>query len=235
MSENKVAKRDESALDQFRDMDITRPSDAAAILVQSGYFPDVRSMSQAAVKIMAGHEIGLTPFASMQGIDIVKGNVRMRSVLLAAKVKDHPDFDYRVTVLTNNGCEIVFREKIDGKWEDIGTSSFTIEDAKTAGLLRNTVWKSYPRNMCHARAMSNGVNMFCPNVAKGIRVYDESDSFGPSRPAPTTTMEDLDADLGVAPKLIEQPAEKVIDAEPAQEMSDVAREFFKDVDEDGFR
>jgi len=60
-------------------------------------------------------------------------------------------------------CTIEFYE--DGR--AIGRSRFTIEDAKRAGTKN---MDKYPRNMLFARAMSNGVRWFCPDVF-GQAVY----------------------------------------------------------------
>jgi hypothetical protein len=53
---------------------------AANAMHASGYFGDVKSQAQAMVKVMAGAEIGLPPFASMSGIHIVNGK---RAILYA--------------------------------------------------------------------------------------------------------------------------------------------------------
>ena len=59
----------------------------AKALVASGYFNDVRSLSQAMVKIMAGREVGIGPFASMRGVYIIKGNPAYEANIMAAMVK----------------------------------------------------------------------------------------------------------------------------------------------------
>jgi hypothetical protein len=51
--------------------------------------------------------------------------------------------------------------------QTIGVSSFTMEDAKRAGLSGGDNWKKYPRNMLFARAMSNGAKWYCPDVFGG--------------------------------------------------------------------
>ena len=45
---------------------------ASMALYKSGYWPDAKSEAQAIVKVMAGAELGLPPFASMTGIHIVE-------------------------------------------------------------------------------------------------------------------------------------------------------------------
>jgi hypothetical protein len=67
-----------------------------------------------------------------------------------------------------------FYEKWDGKWESVGESSFSIEEATKAGLTHKDTWKKHPKNMLFARALSNGCKWFCADVFSGA-TYNESD------------------------------------------------------------
>jgi hypothetical protein len=80
---------------------------------------------------------------------------------MAAAVKRHPNYNYRVLENTDVVCRIEFFEKWDGKMQSSGVSEFTIENAKKAGTQN---LDKYARNMLFARAMSNGVKWFCPDV-----------------------------------------------------------------------
>jgi len=146
------------------------------ILAKSGFFDDVRSVSQAVAKIIAGTELGFPPMASMTGIYIVKGRVTLSANLLAAAVKQSTKYDYRIKAHTNEVCTIAFCERQDGKLTEIGESAFTVEDAQNAGLSKGDNWEKYPRNMLFARAMSNGAKWFCPDLF-GSPIYtpDEFD------------------------------------------------------------
>lgn len=142
--------------------------DVAKTLVQSGFFPDTKSISQAIVKILAGREVGIGAFASMRGVHIINGNPSYNANIMASMVKSSGRYNYRVVSLDDTKCELLFMEKIDGHWEEIGTSTFTLADARKAGT-KNL--DKFPRNMLFARAMSNGVKWFCPDVMKGQTAY----------------------------------------------------------------
>src|SRR3982751_881612 len=75
----------------------------ARILSRSGYFTDAKSEAQAAVKIMAGQELGIPPIAAMMGINIVKGKVELGGTLIASRIIAN---GYRVVHvrLDNTGC-----------------------------------------------------------------------------------------------------------------------------------
>lgn len=146
------------------------PSDPIAlgeVLAQSGFFADSRGAAQAAVKVMAGAELGLGPVASMTGIYIVKGRVTLSANLIAAAIKRHPAYTYRVREHTTEKCVIEFLE--DG--ESVGESVFTLEDAKTAGLAGGENYKKFAKNMLFARALSNGAKWYCPDVFGGSPTY----------------------------------------------------------------
>jgi hypothetical protein len=167
---------------------------AAKAMAGSGFFTDTRQASQAIVKIMAGAELGVGPFASMVGVNIIQGKPAFGANIMAACVKKSGRYNYRVTEMTDKACTIEFMEKLDGKWLTSGVSSFTIEDARKAGT-KNL--DKFPRNMLFARAMSNGVRWYCPDVMNGSPAY---------------TPEELGADVDEDGNVVE-----VVDVQPTRE------------------
>lgn len=127
---------------------------------ESGMFPDIKSAAQAIVKIQAGQEIGVSPFAAMSGIHVILGKPVLGAGIVASKVKGSGKYDYKVAKLTDEVCEIIFYE---GK-TILGPSVFTIQEARKAGT-KNI--DKFPKNMLFARAISNGVKFFCPDVFNG--------------------------------------------------------------------
>ena len=148
---------------------LTDVMNTGKIMAQSGFFADSREAAQAIVKILAGAELGFGPVASMTGIYIVKGRITLSANLMAAAIKRSGRYTYRVTELSDEACEIQFYE---GR-QPIGTSRFTAADAERAKLQTET-WRSYPRNMLFARALSNGARWYCPDVLGGP-VYVEGE------------------------------------------------------------
>src|SRR5574340_442547 len=86
--------------------DVSAVLDMAKVFVQSGFFQDVKSLSQAAVKIMAGQELGFGPFASLNGVYIISGRTALAANLMAHAIKRTSKYDYRVVELTNQACSI---------------------------------------------------------------------------------------------------------------------------------
>ena len=136
----------------------------AKAMVASGYFADSKDVAQAVVKIMAGQEMGLQPFASMTGIHIIKGRPALGANLIATLIKNDPRYDYRVTEMTDKQVSITFYEN----GQQVGVSAFSAQDAQRAGTQN---MGKFPRNMLFARAMSNGAKWYTPGVFGGSPVY----------------------------------------------------------------
>jgi hypothetical protein len=185
------------------DLELRRMSDSAAMtddelsrtiriaqdLAKSAMFKAEPGKSvtphQAFAKILIGRDLGISPTQALMGIDIVKGNIQLRGVLLASFVRKSPDYDYRVLEHDETHCKIEFTRcpayrplTAADQWEVVGVSEFSMEDAQKAGLVKDgSAWKAHPRNMVLWRAMSNGVKWYCPDLLGGIPVYTEADSF----------------------------------------------------------
>ena len=129
----------------------------------SGYFKDISDPSKAIVKIMAGREVGIPPIASMMGLYIVEGKVTYSATTIGALIK-RAGYSWVVSWTDDNGCILNFRDK---NGTNLGTSSFSMADAKTAGLVGKPTWAKYPKAMMFARALSQGGRWFCPEVFSG--------------------------------------------------------------------
>ncbi len=160
----------------------------ADAFVRSGFFTDIKEQAQALVKILYGRELGIGPVTAMMQIHIIGGKPAPSAGLMAALIKRSGRYDYRVLYLGDDGCEIQF---IEGG-EAVGTARFTKADADRIGVWsgRNGhTWRAYPRNMMFARALSNGMRMYCPDLFLG----------------PVYTAEELDARVDDEGNVVEMP------------------------------
>lgn len=172
------------------DVSLTQLGD---IFTKSGFFPDIKTAAQAVTKIMAGQACGFDPFTSMSNIHIIQGRLEMGAHLHANAVKRSPRYDYEVIKHTDEVCEIAFFElsKRTGSWRQVGVSSFSQADAQRAGLTGGgKMYGKYPKNMLFARAMTNGVEFYAPDVFQA-RIYAEGEISGefvtetePTNPTP---------------------------------------------------
>ena len=148
------------------------PTQLATMFFQSGYFTDVKSQAQAVVKMVAGEELGLAPMTAMQGIHIIEGKPSLSANLLGVLVKRSERYDFKPIETSAEKAVIAFYQ--DG--DEVGRSEFTIDqarqiDVKQKGswikLAETSRWKHYPQAMLVARALSQGVRWYCPDVAAG--------------------------------------------------------------------
>jgi hypothetical protein len=139
---------------------LTEAINMGKVMFESGLFADLKSASQAVVKIQAGAEIGIPPFAALTGIHIIQGKPCIGAGIMAARVKGSGKYDYKIIQQDEKGCSIDFYQGEN----KIGNSSFTIEDAKKA---QTKNMDKHPRNMLFARAISNGVKWFTPDIFSG--------------------------------------------------------------------
>lgn len=204
---------EEKALVLSEQMTISEVMTIGKTMAQSGFFSDAKDANKAVVKILAGREMGFGPFASMTGINIIKGKPTIGGNLMAAAVKRHPRYDYRVVTMDADTCELVFFER----GQELGRSVFTKEDAAAAEIGKlvapgatRSMMARFARNMLFNRAMSNGVRWYCPDVFMGALVY---------------TPEELGAQVDVEGEIInvtptEPPAQKPAEPETVESAPD---------------
>jgi hypothetical protein len=133
--------------------------------VQSGLFGiGQNSFSQSVIKMLAGKELGIAPFTAVKEIYIIEGKLALSAHLIGALIKKTGIYNYKIIEHNNNKCSIDFTKNN----ELLGNSTFTIDDAKTAGLIKDKgAYQKFPKNMLYARALTNGANWFCPEVFRG--------------------------------------------------------------------
>lgn len=136
----------------------------AKVLAGSGFYPDARSAQQAVGLMILGKHFGLSPVQSLTAIHVVKGKPMLHYSAILAKVRQHPDYDYRIAEHTDKVAKITFYYH----GEECGESVFTEADAKKAGTQN---MEKHGKTMLLARAASNGVKWYCPDVLNGMPVY----------------------------------------------------------------
>lgn len=165
------------------DGEIRRMWRLASALAASGMFKDTDQAAQAFAKILMGHDLGLTPAQSMSGIHIVEGNPQLHYSVIGGFVRAHEGYDYRVGEHTAESCTVTFTRN----GEVIGESTFTMDDARLllgeSKVTKSTGnWVRQPKVMLLARALSQGVRWYMPEVLGGVPVY----SWGEIEPGSET-------------------------------------------------
>ena len=161
----------------------------AAEIAKSGLIPaDFRKKPEnVLVAIEWGRELGLTPIASLNEIYVVHGSPSLsaKAMLMLARAAGH-----RVRVSgddTSATCEIVRAD--DPEFQHKVT--YSMDDAKRAGLLSNTGWKNDPKTMLRWRSVANTVRLACPEVLGGISYLPEEVEEITRRNTSKTTVEQI--------------------------------------------
>lgn len=155
----------------------------AQALAQSNLLPQAlrNKPSDVMVTVLYGQELGLAPMQAIQGVYVVNGRPTLAAqtwVALARKA------GHKVRVLDEkpDSCTVAVYRSDDPEHPVIGT--FTLEDAKRAGLASKDVWKQHPGAMLYARAASIALRRGCPEIALGF--YTEHEVEEPQRPTLAT-------------------------------------------------
>lgn len=161
--------------DEMQQIDILKePMVLSEVFVKSGMFPDVKSQAQGVVKILAGKELGLTPFQSMGGLYFVNGKIGIQANIASGLIKKSKIYDYTIVKLTNEICEIDFFNMSDKETPKLlGRSIFGKVEASRAGLINKDNYKNYPESMYFARAISQGAKRFTPDCLMGYSTIEE--------------------------------------------------------------
>lgn len=157
-----IVRRD---LDSWTDV-VPFMGDLAGKIANTEFVPKSLRGNPAAIVacMLYGREIGIGLMESLQSIDVVDGSPTpnaelQRGLVLAAG--HHFDWVER----TNTRCVV------EGKRVDNGDAlrvSYTIDDARAAGLVGRDNWKKRPRAMLTARATSELCRTLFPDVVKGL-------------------------------------------------------------------
>lgn len=146
--------------------DFTMLKEIGAMAVRSGLLPSsVKTAEQAVVIALKGREIGIPPMQAFSSIVVVNGKPSMSAELMLAMIYKNVRGAV-VNFLTTDAVECVIEAQRPG-----GKPTrfvFTIEDAKRADLLKNSVWLKYPAAMLRARCISATARAMFPDALSGI-------------------------------------------------------------------
>ena len=146
--------------------------DMAASLVPTGFLPDsIKTPEQAVAIMLKGRELAVPPMYALSNIAIVKGKPTISAEMMLALIyRDHGKKAIRVKESTDDACTIEYR--LEG-WSDVSSYSFTMDQAKKAGLVKAGPWQQYPAAMLRARCISAVARMAFPECIAGMYVPGE--------------------------------------------------------------
>jgi len=122
-------------------------------IITAGFAPKGATPQSLAVAVIFGRDLGLTMMQSIQNIAVINGRACVWGDAVMSLIHQSGELESLEESFEENGgnttaiCEMK-RKGVQG----VKHGSFSIEDAKVAGLLGKDPWKKYPRRMLQMRA-----------------------------------------------------------------------------------
>lgn len=132
---------------------------------------ELRAQADIAVTILQGLELGLAPMQAIRSIHVVKGKPVLSADLIAALVMRSPECVY--FRLEKSSDTVATYTTLRKRHPEPVTLSYSIIDAKRAGLTSRDNWKKYPDAMLRARAKAALAREVYPEFAMGLYDPDE--------------------------------------------------------------
>lgn len=145
----------------------------ANVIAPTDFVPDAYRDNPPAVAaaILTGRELGIGPLTSLRHVQVVKGTPTLSAEYKRARVLA-AGHEFDVLELTTQRCRVSGRRR--GSNKPPLEITFTMDDAKTAGLLAPSksgkpgAWQTRPRRMLFARAGSELCDFLFADVVNGL-------------------------------------------------------------------
>jgi hypothetical protein len=157
---------------------IAPASNLAEQIARTDFVPDGLKGNVPAVMaaMLKGHEVGMAPMQSLSHIHVIKGKPTIsaegqRALVLAA------GHSIRVKKLSPEQCTLVGTRAGESDGTEV---TYTLAEAKSAGIARGNNWQNHPTDMLLARASTRLCRAVFPDVTGGLasaeEVYDLEES-----------------------------------------------------------
>lgn len=197
----------------------------AEVLAKSTLIPEAlkNKAPDVVVQILAGQELGMPPMAAIRGVHIVQGKPILSADTMVGLVLSSGLCEYFVQIEATS-ASVTFETKRKGS-PHAQRCTWTMDDAKRAGVHTKDNWRMYPRAMLSARARAELARSVYPDVLAGVYVPEEHVDERPIQaPAPANdiidaeftehdplsaidTAESVEALKALAPQLAKLPAD----------------------------
>jgi len=137
--------------------------------------PDIND-PQAMIIIAAGQEMGLQPLQALRTMSFIRGRLCMTVQLQLAMARQRAGVRVETLEEAENGSSVTVTLVRDGERV---TVTYTLDDARRAGLADQRNWRLYPRQMLRWRAIGDALRIIAPDVVMGLLDPDEASSLEP--------------------------------------------------------
>ncbi len=149
-------------------------------LFDGGLVPKGCNEKEVFARIVAGAELGMKPLQALNGIAMINGHPTLHS-------------DSIPCIIMASGLVVGMKHKFSGEGDDIACTfyvkrkgveeyqewTYSLQDAKDAGLLNNPTWQKHLKKMLFNRARSWCLRNTFPDVIGNIYTKDEAEEIKP--------------------------------------------------------
>jgi hypothetical protein len=167
------------------------PAELAQRIGGTDFVPTALRNNPAAITaaLLYGEEVGLAgPMTSLARIAVINGKPTLAAEAQRALIL-HAGHDLWIDELTVSRCTVAGRRRDS---DQISRVTWTMDDARRAGLAGKQPWRTYPRQMLLARASAELARAVFPDAIGGLAATEEledspelADANGATEPKPT--------------------------------------------------
>lgn len=157
-------------------------------------FYGAASPEQALMLLVTGRDLGLSYSQALRAFHVVQGKPVLSSAGMVAVCLRSGTCEYFRVVASDDTSATV---DVKRRGDPARRVTFTLDDARRAGLANRETWKAYPSRMLLARAQAFAAREVFPDLLLGL--YDPDEAATPATPArgPVRPVEvaELDGDV----------------------------------------
>ncbi len=160
-------------------LDLAALERAAQQLAQSKYSAE-RNPVDALWLVATGAGLGIDPATALRAIHVIKGKPVLSADLMSAVAMRHPACEYLIIrEMSAERCVIATKRR---GWPEEVVMTWTMEDARRAGLAGGDNWKKYPQAMLKARCLGQIVRAAYPDALMGVYAEGEIEETAEAAP-----------------------------------------------------
>lgn len=191
--------RNEVAIKSTQAVTLEQIERMAIHFAKSGLF-GIRTPEQGIALMLIAQAEGLHPAVAARDYHVIQGRPALKSDAMLARFQQAGG-KVVWNVYSDSEVSGTFSHPAGGAT----TVSWTIAQAKAAGLTGKDVWKQYPRAMLRARCISEGIRTVYPGVSVGVYTPEEIEDFDAKPPVKEVKAETVQA-KPVASVSVQEPA-----------------------------
>jgi hypothetical protein len=151
---------------------------AAKLIRESGLAPvSFNNAEQLVIAILRALELKIPIFQALEGMTVIKGRIGIMGDLALAVVQASGFLESKKVEYSGEGDSLGCTITLKRRKRASQTYSFSVAEAKTAGIANSSTWRAYPKRMTYYRALGFGLRDEFPDVLKGIKTTEELQDY----------------------------------------------------------